>query len=73
MFAWVVLVWKWVAAVLIDTYIHRVLVIDGYLYSRVCGSTHFNANNMTLGSSLVPKTSHNDKAIDQKADYGGQG
>ena len=33
MFAWVLLFRKWVVEVLIGTCIHRVLVIDGYLYS----------------------------------------
>ena len=32
MFAWVLLFRKWVAVVLIGTYIYRVLVIDDYLY-----------------------------------------
>ena len=35
LFAWVLLFRKWIATSLIVTYIHRVLVIDGYLYSRV--------------------------------------
>ena len=38
-FAWVLLFRKLVARALIGSYIHRVLVIDGYLYSRVYGST----------------------------------
>ena len=39
LFAWVLLFRKLIATGLIGTYIHRVLVIDGYLYSRVYGST----------------------------------
>ena len=37
LFAWVLLFRKWKATGLIGTYIHRVLVIDGSLYSRVYG------------------------------------
>ena len=37
LFAWVLLFRKLIATGLIGTYIHRVLVIDGYLYSRVYG------------------------------------
>ena len=37
MFAWVLLFRKLVATALIDTYIHRVLVIDGYLYGILHG------------------------------------
>ena len=33
MFVWVLLFRKLLARTLIGTYIHRVLVIDGYLYS----------------------------------------
>ena len=36
LFAWLLLFRKWITG-LIGTYIHRVLVIDGYLYSRVYG------------------------------------
>ena len=35
LFAWLLLFRKWITTGLIGTYIHRVLVIDGYLYSRV--------------------------------------
>ena len=37
MFAWVLLFRKLVATALIGTYIYKILVIDGYLYSRVYG------------------------------------
>ena len=37
LFAWVLLFRKLIATGLIDTYIHMVLVIDGYVYSRVYG------------------------------------
>ena len=41
LFAWVLLFRKLTATGLIGTYIYRVLVIDGYLYSRVYGiDTH---------------------------------
>ena len=35
LFAWVLLFRKWIAMVLISTYIHRVFLIDRYLYSWV--------------------------------------
>ena len=37
LFAWVLLFRKWIETGLMGTYVHRVLVIDGYLYSRVYG------------------------------------
>ena len=37
LFAWVLLFKKWIATGFMGTYIHRVLVFDGYLYSRVYG------------------------------------
>ena len=39
-FAWVLLLRKLVATALIGTYVHRVLVIDRYLYPRVYGMGH---------------------------------
>ena len=37
LYAWVLLFQKWIETGLMDTYVHRVLVIYGYLYSRVYG------------------------------------
>ena len=39
LFALALLFRKWITTGLIGTYIHRVLVIDGYLYSRVYSCT----------------------------------
>ena len=47
LFAWLLLFRKWITTGLIGAYIHRVLVNDGYLYSRVYGiiSKHNNYNS----------------------------
>ena len=37
LFGWLLLFTKWITTGLIGTYIHRVIVIDGYLHSRVYG------------------------------------
>lgn len=50
MFAWVLLFRKWPVTFLIGTYIFRVLVIDGYLYSRVYGNIVWVENK--AGKSL---------------------
>ena len=45
LFAWLLLFRKWITTGLIGTYIHRVLVIDGYLYSRVYGNVILGSTN----------------------------
>ena len=52
LFAWVLLFKKWIATGVMGTYIHRVLVFDGYLYSRVygMGSTHSASSILKLHS-----------------------
>ena len=56
LFAWVLLFRKPVVTAVIGTNIHGVLVIDGYLYSRVYGRTgtaklKLNKSNMSTTST----------------------
>ena len=54
LFAWVLLLKKWIATGFMGTYIHRVLVFDGYLYSRVYGNSGGSSINSEQVLMLPP-------------------